>query len=209
MKKILFSAITALFCLSVWGAETNPPPDAAAAKYTAALEGRAAEILKVLALGDADKAARVHDIIIAQYRALNAWHNDNDPKLKAAKGDTNAVAQIRATLKTLHDGFLARLAENLIPEQVEKVKDKMTYGKVQFTMAGYLAQYPTLAATNQTAILKLLKQAREEAMDGGSAAEKTAVFQRYKGRINNYLSQQGIHAQKPEARPAAAPAGAQ
>ena len=38
----------------------------------------------------------------------------------------------------------------------------------------------------------LLKDAREEAMDAGSAKDKTAVFQRYKGRINNYLSKQGI-----------------
>ncbi len=38
----------------------------------------------------------------------------------------------------------------------------------------------------------MLKPAREEAMDGGSAKDKTAVFQRYKGRINNYLSKQGI-----------------
>jgi hypothetical protein len=28
-------------------------------------------------------------------------------------------------------------------------------------------------------------------MDGGSAEEKTAVFEKYKGRINNYLSKQG------------------
>ena len=69
----------------------------------------------------------------------------------------------------------------------------MTYGKVQFTMAGYLSQYPELSDANRQAILEMLKQAREEAMDGGSAAEKTAIFQKYKGKINNYLSKQGIH----------------
>jgi hypothetical protein len=204
MKRFLFVLAAVLGSMTVWGAETNPPPADAAAKYSAALEGRAAEILKVLALNDADKSARVHDLVVAQYRALNAWHSANDGKLKAAGGDTNAVAQIRASLKTLHEGFLAKLAENLAPEQVEQVKDKMTYGKVQFSMAGYLAQYPGLTATNQAAILNWLKAAREEAMDAGSAAEKTAIFQRYKGRINNYLSKQGIHAQKPEPGPAAA-----
>jgi hypothetical protein len=42
-------------------------------------------------------------------------------------------------------------------------------------------------------------------MDGGSAAEKTAVFQKYKGKINNYLSKQGIHAakEKPATKPSA------
>ena len=31
----------------------------------------------------------------------------------------------------------------------------------------------------------------EEAMDAGSANEKSAVFKRYKGKINNYLSAEG------------------
>ena len=123
----------------------------------------------------------------------------NDAKLKAAKSDTNAVAQIRASLKTIHDIFLSQLAENLSPEQIDQVKDKMTYGKVQFTFAGYVSQYPNLSEANKEKILELLKQAREEAMDGGSAAEKTAVFQRYKGKINNYLSKQGVHPEKGKA----------
>jgi hypothetical protein len=96
----------------------------------------------------------------------------------------------------LHDDFLAKLAKNLTPEQVDRVKDKMTYGKVQFTFAGYVSQYPDLSEANKQKILEFLHEAREEATDGGSAEEKTAVFQRYKGKINNYLSKQGIHPEK-------------
>jgi Spy/CpxP family protein refolding chaperone len=197
MKK-LFSTFAAsvLFVLSAAAADTNAASSDAEAKYTKAIEGRTADILKILDLGDTNKITKVHDAIIAQYRALNAWHNENDAKLKTKKSDTNAVAQIRAMLKVLHEKFLAALAENLSPEQVEKVKDKMTYGKVQFTFNGYVSQYPNLSNENQNEILRMLKDAREEAMDGGSADEKTAVFQRYKGKINNYLSKQGIHAEK-------------
>jgi hypothetical protein len=72
----------------------------------------------------------------------------------------------------------------------------MTYGKVQFTLNGYLSAYPNLPDENKAEILRLLKEAREDAMDGGSAEEKTAVFQRYKGKINNYLSKAGIHPEK-------------
>ncbi len=197
MKKFIFAAAAMLLSTTIFAADTNSSPADAEAKYAATIEGRTAEILKVLDLNDTDKAARVHDAIITQYRALNAWHNHNDPQLKAARGDTNAVAQIRASVKTLHATFLAQLEANLTPGQIEKVKDKMTYGKVQFTFAGYMAQYPDLSEANKNEVLNLLKQAREEAMDGGSAAEKTAVFQRYKGIINNYLSKQGI--QKPKA----------
>jgi Spy/CpxP family protein refolding chaperone len=199
MKKFIFVLAAAIFSAATFAADTNSTSGQVEARYTAAIEGRTADILKILDLNDTSEAAKVHDIIIAQYRALNAWHNENDAKLKAAKSDTNAVAQIRASMKSLHDDFLSRLAENLTPEQIEKVKDKMTYGKVQFTFAGYVAQYPNLSGENKAEILKLLKQAREEAMDGGSAAEKTAIFQRYKGRINNYLSKQGVHPEKPKA----------
>ena len=196
MKNKLLSFVAALLAFSAGASETNSAPEAAEAKYAAALEGRTAEILKALALPDASRAVSVHDAVVAQYRALRSWHDENDAKLKAAKADTNAVAHIRSSLKTLHEQFLARLAENLSPAQVEMVKDKLTYGKVQFTFAGYVAQYPHLSAANQAEILRLLKLAREEAMDGGSAAEKTAVFKKYKGQINNYLSQQGLRPEK-------------
>lgn len=201
MKKGIIIAVLALLSIATFAGETNSTPGSAEEKYTKAIEARTDGIVKSLALSDANKAARVHGIIIAQYRALNAWHEANDAKLKAARGDTNALAQIRASLKTLHDNFLAKLSENLSPEQVDQVKDKMTYGKVQFTYTGYLTQYPDLSDANKKEILEMLKDAREEAMDGGSAAEKTAIFQRYKGKINNYLSKQGVHApQKPAAR---------
>jgi len=204
MNKTLFILPIILLTGSVFAApETNRVPGEDEAKYTQVIEGRTADILRVLELTDTNRAARVHDIIIAQYRALNAWHGANDTKLKAARGDTNAVAQIRESLKVLHNEFIAKLSANLTPEQLEKVKDKMTYGKVQFTYAGYIAQYPGLSEANKEKVLELLKQAREEAMDGGSAEEKTAIFQRYKGKINNYLSKQGIHPdkQKPAAKP--------
>ena len=194
MKPLWTALVVLLLAGSAWAAtDTNPTPDQIEANYTRAIEGRTADILKVLGLSDTNHSAKVHDLVIAQYRALRAWHDANGAKLKAAKGDTNATAQIHSSLKTLHNQFIIGLSAQLTPEQVDKVKDKMTYGKVQFTYAGYLVSYPDLAEPHRQKILELLKEAREEAMDGGSSEEKTAVFQRYKGKINNYLSKQGIH----------------
>jgi hypothetical protein len=204
MKTTLIAITAMMLAVSARAAtETNLTPEQTEAKYTQAIEGRTADILKALELSDTNQSAKVHDIILGQYRALRTWHDANDAKLKAGKGDTNAVAEIRGSLKSLHDGFLAKLSANLAPDQVEKVKDKMTYGKVQFTYAGYLTAYPDLAEQHKQKILELLKQAREEAMDGGSAEEKTAVFQKCKGKINNYLSKEGVHPnkQKPAAKP--------
>lgn len=198
--KILIVFPALWLVVSAFAAETNSTPEQTEANYTAAIESRTAAILKVLALDDTNKSAQVHDIIIAQYRALNAWHGENDAKLKASKSDTNAVAQIRVSLKSLHEKFLAALAEPLSLAQIEAVKDKLTYGKVQFTFNGYVSQYPDLSDTNKAEILRLLKEAREIAIDGGSAEEKTAVFTKYKGRINNYLSKQGVQSEKAKAK---------
>ena len=196
MRRLLYLLAISVFSNLASAAETNATPEQIEAKYTAAIEGRTTEILKLLTLPEAEKKSAVHDLIVGQYRALKAWHEVNDTKLKAAKADTNLTAEIRASLKTLHQDFIIKLSVQLTPEQVETVKDKLTYGKVQFTFAGYLAAYPNLAEVHQSKILELLKQAREEAMDGGSAEEKTAVFKKYKGKINNYLSQQGVHLEK-------------
>jgi hypothetical protein len=198
MKKLIVLMALMARVISIPAAESNSVPADAEAKYAASIEGRTSEILKVLALRDTNQVAKVHDIIISHYRALRVWHDDNDAKLKAARADTNAMAQIKGSLGKLHSGFLSALAENLSPGQIDQVKDKLTYGKVQFTFGGYVTQYPNLSEENKAEILRLLKEAREEAMDGGSAAEKTAVFQRYKGKINNYLSKQGLHPGKKE-----------
>src|SRR5450756_404598 len=145
---LFFSAIFLAVGLATAGesasSQTNQTSEQTEANYTKAIEGRAADILKILALTDATKASHVHDAVIAQYRSLRTWHDENDAKLKAARRDTNAVAEIRSSLQTLHGAFLAKLAADLTPGQIEQVKDKMTYGKVQFTFAGYLAAYPGL-----------------------------------------------------------------
>jgi hypothetical protein len=60
--------------------------------------------------------------------------------------------------------------------------------------------------------MELLKAAREKAMDGGSAVEKSAIFQGYKDQINDYLNAHGHDVAKAyrewEARQAMAKAAA-
>ena len=174
----------------------NLTPEQAAAEYTQVIDVRSQKIVDALGLADTNKAAKVHDIIMEQYRALNSWHDTNDPRIKAAHHDKAVIANINQPLRKLHDEYLSKLAHYLTPEQVELVKDKMTYGKVQFTFKGYCVEYPNLSDENKQAILQLLKQAREEAMDAGSSGEKSAIFNDCKGKINNYLASQGIHSAK-------------
>ena len=170
--------------------DNSAASDLAEAQYQATLEKRAADILAALNLNDPAKEAAVRERVIAQYRALRAWNAAYDPMLKGATAD--AAKAIRATRQPLHERFLADLAEVLTPGQVEVVKDKLTYGKVKVTYDAYCAMVPTLSDDQRARILATLKEAREEAMDEGSSEEKSAVFNRYKGRINNFLSKEGV-----------------
>jgi len=175
---------------------TMMPSDEAEAKYTADIEKRVTGILDALNLDDVAKKEKVHDILIAQYRALRDWQTQHESELKKKGITAEQKAEIIATRKPLHDSFLAKLSEQLTPEQVETVKDKLTYNKVQVTYRGYVEIVGNLTETQTAKILEYLKEARELAMDGGSSEEKTDIFNKYKGRINNYLSKEGVDMKK-------------
>jgi hypothetical protein len=180
----------AAFCVSpLLGAELGKAAQEAEAAYTQTIEKRVADILAVLDLSDSGRSAKAHDLLVARYRALRDWHDANDAKLKNTEPEQSA--QIRASLKAGRDEFLAGLSEVLTPTQVERVKDQMTYSKVKVTYDAYCEIVPNLTDRQKQRMLELLKEAREEAMDGGSAEEKSAVFNRFKGKINNYLTAEG------------------
>jgi hypothetical protein len=194
---------TALLSIAAAQAQDNTA-SAAEAKYTKDIEARTAAILALVESKNSGQSNRIHDAIMDQYRALRSWHDTNDATLKqlgktangkdkeeAAKAQEQ-IASIKASLKTLHDQFIAKLSADLPPADVEQVKDKMTYNKVKVTYDAYCAMVPTLTDEQKTKILDWLKEAREEAMDAGSSDEKSNIFNKYKGRINNYLSKQGI-----------------
>ena len=178
-------------------AELRTPPASDADKeavYTASIENRTMDILKALDVSDSAKSNAVHDAILAQYRALRARDAVIDGKLKADGKEIsyeNRADPLAAESKNLHQQFLATLATNLASDQVEKVKDGMTYKKVKVTFDAYCAIVPDLTDSDKAKILEELKLAREEAMDGGSAPEKSAIFQKYKNQINDYLNAHG------------------
>lgn len=187
----------ALFSQSAFAQSLNTPPASPAeieALYTTSIESRTQEILKLLGLTDAAKSNTLHDIIIWQYRTMRARDALIDAQLEAmgkAVNYSNRAERLEAESKPLHDYFIARLSKVLTPEQVEKVKDKMTYNKVKVTYDAYVAIVPGLTDSDKAKIMELLKAAREKAIDGGSATEKSAIFQVYKDQINQYLNGHG------------------
>lgn len=193
----LFTITAALALCRTAVAQTATPPATEAEKeafYAQAIEYRTADILKALALTDAAKSNAVHDAIVEQYHALRVRDAAIDTRLKVDGKEVNyanRAAQLVAQSQPLHDQFLAKLAANLAPGQVEQVKDLMTYNKVKVTYDAYCAIVSGLTDVEKAKILELLKAAREEAIDGGSAPEKSTIFQKYKDQINAWLDAQG------------------
>lgn len=167
--------------------------------YATTIENRVSDILKALGLSDAGKSNTVHDILVAQYHELRVRDATIDTRLKVDHKEVNyanRAEQLAIQSKPLHEQFLAKLGSVLTPDEVEKVKDLMTYNKVKVTYDAYCAIIPGLADSEKVKILELLKAAREEAVDGGNAPEKSAIFQKYKDQINGYLDAQGHNTAK-------------
>jgi hypothetical protein len=185
-------------------AQTNPPD----AKEQASLQKHIKPILEALSLQDAAKEAATSNALAAFLTADTAWHRTNDATLKGYWNDFNrarskqdkagadkALAEIDgvyATFKPEHDQLISKLGEALSPEQITTVKDVLTVNKVKFTYDVYLQIFPRLTDEQKAVVLKDLQAAREEAIDAGSMAEKSAFFKKYKIIIEeNYLTSQG------------------
>jgi len=178
------------------------------ANYTKTITARADKIVAGLGIIDSAKYKRVQNIIINQYCNLSTIHDTRNAQVKDIKAqpadDKEAVnAKVKAIdddvdakLSKLHAEYLSKLGTELNVEQIDKVKDAMTYNKVAVTYKGYLAEIPTLTEPQKAQIKAWLIEAREQAIDAESAEKKTAVFGKYKGRINNYLSTQGYDLKK-------------
>lgn len=188
--------------------KSTPEQDAA---YTKMINLRAGKITSTLGITDSAKYYRVTAIIAGQYRALNDIYNDRDSRKKtikeqnadnkdAAKTQLDALDQeITAKVDKQHQVYLKKLSEELFPEQVDKVKDGMTYNVKNVTYNAYMQMLPDLTGEQKRQILDWLVEAREHSMDAESSEKKHAWFGKYKGRINNYLSKAGIDMKKAEA----------
>ena len=171
------------------------------ARYTAVIERRAADILAALDMNEDAKATEVRAIIINQYRALRARDAIIDTYLKAQEQnhstkDTERQELLVKLTKPMHQLYVESLAAYLTPEQVEIVKDRVTYNKRKVMFDAYCEMFPNLTETEKATIANLLKAAREQAMDGGSAQEKHAIFDEYKRQINISLKAGGYDVDK-------------
>lgn len=204
-KFILFAFVFSSFITAGFAQQGT---EAERAAYRKVITGRADKIAIKLGIQDTVKKNVVRDIIADQYIALNDIHTSRDEKIKALKADKSLeknargikVNEIEAEagpkLARLHNEYIAKLSKQLNKDQIEKVKDGMTYSVLPITYKGYMEMLPDLKEKQKEQILAYLTEAREYAMNAGSSEKKHAWFGKYKGKINNYLSAEGVETKK-------------
>lgn len=176
-------------------------------KYVESIVNRSQKIVDKLGLTDAKVAEDVCNVIANRYFELNDIYEIRDAKVKAVKesgltGDAKNEAlkaaenEKDAALYRSHFAFPAILSLFLNEEQIEAVKDGMTYGVVKVTYEATLDMIPSLKEEEKVQIYAWLVEAREFAMDAENSNKKHAAFGKYKGRINNYLAKRGYNLTK-------------
>ena len=200
MKRIFLTIAGLLAVVSAFSVELKS--EGRDAQYVESIVGRAQKIVDKLGMTDEAAAVDVRNIIANRYFELNDIYAEYDAAVAAVKesvGDAElknrivegAQAVADSKLYRSHFAFPAALSIYLTDEQVEAVKDGMTYGVVNVTYTAYCDMIPRLTDEEKAQIMAWLTEARELAMDASNSDNKHKVFGKYKGRINNYLVARG------------------
>ncbi|MBO7116738.1 MAG: DUF3826 domain-containing protein [Prevotella sp.] len=158
-------------------------------KYVETIIGRARKATDELGITWTPLGQNVQNIIANRYFKLNDIYAERDSVKKTDK--KLAEAQCDSKLYRSHFGFDADLSMYLKPQDIERVKDVMTFNVLKVTYEAHCDMIPTLKEEEKAQIIAWLIEARELAIDAESSKKKHEVFGKYKGRINNYLTKRG------------------
>ncbi len=156
-------------------------------QYVETIKGRAQKIVDGLGLTDAQVAENVRNIIANRYFLLNDIHSKYDKTQQDA---------LNAELYKHHFELASALAQYLTEEQIDAVKDGMTFGRLKRDYQATQDMIPTLSEYEKKQVLIWLKEAREYAMDAADSKGKHFWFDKYRGRTNNWLSARGYDLKK-------------
>lgn len=203
MKRLLLLSVI-VFLIS---SDVTAQVDSAAIKYQQVVYNRAYKIAAELNISNQAVYNEVSKLIAAHYSNLNDIYSKRDSNLKALKANAGLTKDkaeatkkdietvTKADIDKVHTQFIADLNKHLTTAQVEGVKNGLTYNVLNVTYKAYNDMIPGLKADEQKQIMEWLVEARELAMDEESSNKKHERFGKYKGRINNYLSQRGYDLQ--------------
>ena len=186
MKKVLYATILSLLSITA-GAQVALKSEGQDPQYVETIKGRSQKIVDGLQLSDAQKAENVRNIIANRYFLLNDIHSKYDKSQQDARD---------AELYKHHFELASALALYLTEEQIDAVKDGMTFGRLKRDYKAQLEMIPSLTDEEKAQILVWLREAREYAMDAADSKGKHFWFDKYRGRTNNWLSARGYDLKK-------------
>ena len=187
MKKVLYAAILWLLSLTANAQLVVLNDEGRDSAYVENIKGRAQKIVDGLQLTDQKQARAVRNIIANRYFLLNDIH---------AKYDKSQQDALQAELYKHHFELASALSLYLTDEQIDAVKDGMTFGRLKRDYQATQDMIPTLSDFEKQPILIWLKEAREYAMDAADSKGKHFWFDKYRGRTNNWLSGRGYDLKK-------------
>lgn len=187
MKKILLSAMISLLTLTANAQLVPLDYEGRDSAYVENIKGRAQKIVDGLQLTDQKQARAVRNIIANRYFQLNDIH---------AKYDKTQQDALQAELYKHHFELVSALSVYLSDEQIDAVKDGMTFGRLKRDYQATQDMIPTLSDFEKQQILIWLKEAREFALDAADSKGKHFWFDKYRGRTNNWLSARGYDLKK-------------
>lgn len=176
-------------------------------QYVENIVKRSQKIVDGLQLADAQKAENVRNIIANRYFLLNTIHEECAKTKKYARDSiadkgrqkhvTDGAEKRRdAELYKHHFELASALALYLNDEQIDTVKDGMTFGRLKRDYQATQDMIPSLTEEEKLQVLIWLKEAREYAMDAADSKGKHHWFDKYRGRTNNWLSARGYDLKK-------------
>jgi len=175
--------------------------------YLKVARERAYKIVAPLEIGDSVKFYRVRDKIAQEYADIKRIDDQKATATAAIKAKNLEKTAAEAEFKKVNDAseqsraalnkkFVQSLSKDLSAQQIEKVKDGLTYNVLPITYKAHLDMIPSLREDEKKYIYDALVEAREHAMAAGSSDAKHGWFGKYKGRINNYLAAKGYDLKK-------------
>lgn len=206
LRLIAFYVLYAFFAPMV-SAQTTVPlnNEGRDTAYVSTILARADKNISELKLTGA-KYEAVRNIVANRYFELNDIYAERDRTIAFAKDSLQGKAKQDAMDKAravadskcyrTHFALAANLSLYITPDEVTMVKDGITFNKVKVTYEAYLDEIPSLKDDEKAQIYAWMIEARELALDAESSKMKHDVFNKYKGRVNNYLSKRGYDLNK-------------
>ncbi|RXK53629.1 DUF3826 domain-containing protein [Oleiharenicola lentus] len=170
------------------------------------LDGKTTKIIGALKLDDTAKVERVKVLLGDWFVTLWAWHEQHDPQLKELWTKWNAaravvpkdefpaeviayqIDDVYASLRPARDAFIAKLAAELTPEQLDAFKENWSRSPgLKRTYNAFLEIAPDLTEEQKKVIFDHLNRAREAALLTDADKEIVNIFKRHKVKAEAYV----------------------